>query len=106
MKKVINIFACILSIYYCEAQSTGKTESKVDTLLLSKNDNRFFEVENDLTNTLKFKEVSSILDSSKTISIQITFTEGAGTMLKIFNPFSKQLIYKAELYSYRKNDYM
>ena len=104
MKKNFLILVCIVSLSYCEAQSTDKTEPKADTLKISRNDSRFFEAEYDLKNILRFKEVPNILDSSKTLSIQLTFNDGAGTMLKIFNPFSEQLIYKAELYSYKKKD--
>lgn len=78
----------------------------MDTLIINRNDNRFFEAEYDLTSTLKFKEVSTILDSSKTVSIGLTFNEGSGAMLKIYNPFSDKLVYKAELYSYKKKDYL
>lgn len=106
MKKVIIFFACSLFTITTEAQSVEKSELRVDTLIINRNDNRFFEAEYDLTSTLKFKEVSTILDSSKTVSIELTFNEGSGAMLKIYNPFSDKLVYKAELYSYKKKDYL
>ena len=106
MKKVIIFFACSLFTITTKAQSVEKSELRMDTLIINRNDNRFFEAEYDLTSTLKFKEVSTILDSSKTVSIGLTFNEGSGAMLKIYNPFSDKLVYKAELYSYKKKDYL
>jgi hypothetical protein len=106
MKEVITILVCTLFTISAEAQATGKSEHKMDTLIINRNDDRYFEAEYNLDSTLKFKEVSTILDSSKTISIKLTFNEGAGAMLYIHNPFSEQLVYKAELYSYKKKDYL
>ncbi len=101
LKKVFSLLACIILLSYCEAQ----TGPGIDTLQISRNDNRYFEAEYDSKNILRFKEVPGIADSSKTLSIQFTGSE-SGTMLKIFNPFSEQLMYKAELYSYKKKDYI
>lgn len=106
MKKVLIIFICILSGTYSKAQQDDKSEVKIDTLIINRNDSRYFECEYDLTNTLKFREVPKISDSSKTISIKLTFNEGTEAMLKIYNPFSEQLVYQAELYSYKKKEYL
>lgn len=106
MKKLVIILACSLFTICTNAQIPEQSQLKLDSLIIKRNDNRFFEAEYDLTNTLKFKEVSTISDSSKTVSINLTFNSGSGTMLKIYNPFSEQLTYKAELYSYKKKDYI
>ncbi len=88
MKKGLIILTCMTSLSFCKAQSTDKTEPKSDTLQINKNDSRFFEAEPDFKNTLRLKEVPNILDSSKTLSIQLIYSDASGTMLKIFNPFS------------------
>jgi hypothetical protein len=107
MKKITIAIACILSLMYCQAQTNEKTDSRyVDTLQINVKDKRFFEAERNTDNTLRFKEVREITDSSKTLTIELTYSNGAGAMLKILNPFSEQLVYKAELYSYKKKDYL
>jgi hypothetical protein len=110
MKNVFIAFGFTLVSLFSNAQSIPPTDSnltpKIDTILVNRNDKRYFEAEYDSKNILKFKEVSGILDSAKTLSIELTFGDAMGTMLKIFNPFSEKLVYKAELYSYKKKDYL
>lgn len=109
MKNTLVIFGIILFSSLCNAQSKAlidRLSTKIDTILIKKNNKLYFETEYDLENILKFKEVSTIMDSVKTISMELTFDETMGTMLKIFNPFNKKLVYKAELYSYKKKDYI
>jgi hypothetical protein len=109
MKKLFIILAYILLSLHGDAQSTevpGNLAANIDTIQITRGDKRFFEAEYDLQNVLRFKEVSIILDSAKTLTIEVTFSDAMGTMLKIFNPFSAQLIYKAELYSYKKKSYL
>jgi len=106
MKNVLVAFVCIFCLLNGEAQSTDNKETTIDTLLFTKKSSRYFEAEYDTINKLSFKEVRKMSDRSKTISIKLSFTDGAGTMLEIFNPFPRQLIYKAELYSYSKKDFV
>jgi hypothetical protein len=106
VKIIIAIMICVALFPYCKAQSTEHAKFNLDTLLINKNDSRFFEAAYDSKNIIRLREVLNITDSSKTISIQCTFSNGSGTILKIFNPFAEQLVYKAELYSYKKKDYL
>lgn len=106
MKKIFLLLAFSLLIFNCEAQSTDKSEFIIDTLIINKNDKRFFVAEHDLNNNLRFKEVLNISDSTKTLSVQLTVNDAMGSILKISNPFSDQLVYKAEMYSYKKKDFI
>ena len=104
MKLSFIIFFAVVSCICCYGQSSNET--KVDTLYINMNDKLVFEVEVDSTNHLSFKKADANTSSSKTITIALTFTQGAGTFLKIQNPFSKELSYKAELYAYKKKEYL
>jgi hypothetical protein len=109
MKKLFIMLAYLVCSTFCKAQTTTLTTKLVtnaDTLHIGKNDKRYFEATYDLKNPLKFKEVSSIVHKANTVTIEVTNMEPSGTMLKIFNPFKEQLVYKAELYSYKKNDFI
>ena len=104
MKLSFIICFIVLSCTCCYGQSSNET--KVDTLYINMNDNLVFEAEVDSTNHLIFKKADANANNAKTITIELTFTQGAGTFLKIHNPFSKELSYKCELYAYKKKEYL
>ena len=104
MKLSFIIFFVVLSCTCCYGQSSNET--KVDTLYININDKLLFEVEVDSANHLSFKKAGTNAISSKTISIELSFNQGAGAMLKIQNPFPKELSYKCELYAYKKKEYL
>lgn len=109
MKYLIAIFLTASSFTFTTAQSQDTTAQIIettDTLYLSINEKLFFEAKADANHHLSFKAVKDITAKEKTITIELTFTSGSGAFLKIFNPFSEQLTYKAELYSYKKKDYV
>jgi hypothetical protein len=106
MKSIFFILFSTLILEPCLAQSGSIAIVKKDTLHINLGDKLFFQVETNPENKLSFRQIESVSDSSRTVSIELTYTEGAGTMLKIFNPFAKMLIYKAELYSYKKKEFV
>ncbi len=106
MKLTALTLIIILKWSFCFAQSAKPADRLADTIFINLNDNLLFEVQLDSTNNLFFKKIKSNVDDSKTISISLTYNASAGTFLKIQNPFSKALSYKAELYSYKKKDFI
>ena len=100
MKQLLFIFSMLLSSIFCNGQTNA------DTLYINLNDKLFFEASMDSSNHLKLKKADTNDNSANTISISLTFSQGAGAFLKIQNPFSKALVYKAELYSFKKKDYL
>ncbi len=59
-----------------------------------------------LPRVLHFRKVKKKGDPTTTVSIDVSFSEGMGTLLKIENPFDGDLTYKAELYSYKTKNYV
>ncbi len=109
MKINILTIAIFMFSHTCTANSifvVDSSKTKTDTILLNRNDNRYFEADYDSKNKISFREVNTVLDSARTIMIELSYNNETGTMLKISNPFSKHLIYKAELYAFRKDEYI
>ena len=102
-------FIILLIVFSATALSLhaqDDTVAPLDTLTINLKDRLFFEVEQGANNQLTFTKVDEIKNVDKTITIESVFTEGSGTMLKIFNPFKKQLVYKAELYSFKNKEFI
>ena len=106
MKTILITSLTILLCTFCNGQSTSSDETKQDTLFINLNDKLLFEASFDSNNNLVFKMVGAIVNDSTTVSIELTYNGAAGSMLKVKNPFSKPMHYKAELFSYKKKDYV
>lgn len=106
MKTILITSLTILLFTFCNGQSTSSDDTKQDTLIINLNDELLFESSFDSNNNLFFKKVEAIINDSTTVSIELTYDEEAGSMLKVKNPFLKSMYYKAELYSYKKKDYV
>ncbi|MFN8306950.1 MAG: hypothetical protein U0T79_09265 [Ferruginibacter sp.] len=99
----ISIFA-VCSGQVNESQNTK--DPLKDTVQVKMGQKLLFKAEVNASKNLQFSQIADITDSTKCVTIDLIFTEGIGTMLKIYNPFTEQMVYKAELYSYKKKDFV
>lgn len=109
MKQLLVITLSLLVIATSHAQDNTTPKELVatkDTLLIKRGDKLLFEASLNEAQNLVFTQVLTITDSAKTVRIELDFSDGLGAMLKIFNPFKQQLVYKAELYNYKKREFV
>jgi hypothetical protein len=105
MKKVLTIgFLLILNnLFGQDINSIIKTDSKRvfgDTLLIFYGETIYFEANIVDNNIISFKQTNQIVDSSKTIEINLgqgAFSGKNSTDMKIKNPFDKILNYTAKI---------
>ena len=102
MRSTIITLLIILSVKYCQGQSNIMS----DTIYLNLNDKLLIEAYLDSSNHISFKKVDVAMNVEKTMSIELKYGSDMGAMMVLKNPFPKKLHYKAELYSYKKKDYV
>jgi hypothetical protein len=109
MKKIFITLTFALTTMLSYGQINNLPDSsivKIDTLIIKLGDKLFFAGDVDSNNNIVFRKVDQNFDQSKNVSIELSFSKSFGTVLTIKNPFDKKLIYKAELYSFKKNIYV
>ena len=105
MKHSLIAFLSILGFMYCQGQSND-LNIKFDTIQINLNERLLFKVGVDSSDHLTFSKVNGFIDSTTIMSIELTYNGAAGTILKLNNPFSKEIVYKAELYSHKKKKFL
>lgn len=106
MKSLIVSIGAVFAFITADGKANAAQLPSTDTIYVNLGDKLSFEVKIDSAGHLSFSPGSKNPDQANTISISVKYNAATGTMLQINNPFGKQLIYTAEIYSPGKQQYM
>ncbi len=109
MKKTFTVLFSLTMFLVGHGQTNELEQDKHlprDTVYIKLGQKLLFIANVNESKTLLFSEVAVATDIEKTVSMELTYTEGVGSMLKIHNPFKEQIVYTAALYAYTKKAFI
>jgi len=99
------LFALFVLTSYGQRNDSMPKQLYIDTVIVTIGHKIYIENESVNTEHLNLKPVDAISDSSKTIIIEFKDSRTMGSVLTIKNPFDKNLVYKAAIYTPKQQTY-